>query len=525
MFDRSPDALLTVVEDSHREESRLIARRLQAVADLLWTRTGQAEGVDGDPGYALVTGFARTSAEVAAAMNLTPAAASVMVGHAEALDTRLPCIFALLNDARIDWRTAELVIKRTALVDYTLIGGVDAALAERITGWQCWSRKRIINAVDAAVRKADPKAAKERRVHADTERNATVTPLPNGMAEIRVRLSAPAGAAFDKRLDEMADAVCAADPRTRKQRRADAVEALANGVGLRCECGSPDCPARPEDEEKPASRFVINVIATEETVDGDGEDPGFLEGYGVIDADQVRELAKDAALRLLSEPLVSDGQALSYHPSAAVERWVRCRDLTCCFPGCDRPAWRADIDHTIPFNHQRPAAGGLTEPAGLKCYCRQHHRLKTFLGGPAGWRDEQLADGTVVLTSPTGRVYRNTPAGGDLFPGLRATRLAPRKRNRRRDKQGRVAAARAALAAVRPLNVDQRTLNRARRQEIDDRRWRNRMRATLLVLKGGQPSTSPWCTWIDDPLEDESITADWKPPPIPPRQPDEEPPF
>lgn len=528
MFEQSPDALLTEVEDCHRQESRLVARRLKAIAGLLWVRTSQAEGVDGDPGYALITGFARTSAEVGAAMNLTPAAASVMVGHAEALDIRLPRIAALLDEARIDWRTAQLVITRTSLVDHDLIHCVDAALAERITAWQCWSRKRIINAIDAAVRTADPKAAKERRVNADNERDASVTPLPNGMAEIRVRLSAPAGAVFDKRLDEMADSVCANDPRTRKQRRADAVEALANGVALRCTCGSPDCPARSPDETKPASRFVINVIATEETVENGSEEPGYLEGYGVIDADQIRELAKDAALRLLSEPLVSDGQAFSYHPSAAVERWVRCRDLTCCFPGCDRPAWRADIDHTIPFDHQRPQAGGLTDPSGLKCYCRQHHRLKTFLSGANGWRDEQLPDGTVVFTSPTGRVYRNTPAGADLFPRLGAACLTPkpRKRNHRKDKRSRAASRRTALEVLRPLNHANRTLNRARREEIDNRRWRNRMRMTLLVLKGGAPSTSQWCTWVNEPVEDDWITAEWTPPPAPPPSVEcDEPPF
>ena len=38
----------------------------------------------------------------------------------------------------------------------------------------------------------------------------------------------------------------------------------------------------------------------------------------------------------------------------------------------------------------------------------------------------------------------------------------------------------------------QRRVNHARRQEIDLRIWRNNMRKTLLVLKGGKPSTSPW---------------------------------
>jgi hypothetical protein len=63
-------------------------------------------------------------------------------------------------------------------------------------------------------------------------------------------------------------------------------------------------------------------------------------------------------------------------------------------------------------------------------------------------------------------------------------------------------------------------------REIDLRKWRNNMRKTLLVLEGGRPSTSPWCSWVNDPVEDVHITADWvPPPPAPPNPGDDEPPF
>ncbi|PRC62376.1 HNH endonuclease, partial [Mycobacterium sp. ITM-2017-0098] len=58
---------------------------------------------------------------------------------------------------------------------------------------------------------------------------------------------------------------------------------------------------------------------------------------------------------------------------------------------------------------------GLTVPWNLACYCREHHRLKTF---DNGWHDRQLEDGTIVWTSPTGATAVTTPAGPDLFPGL-----------------------------------------------------------------------------------------------------------
>ena len=74
---------------------------------------------------------------------------------------------------------------------------------------------------------------------------------------------------------------------------------------------------------------MINVIATKATVTGDSDQPGYLEGYGVIDAEQVRELADTATIRPVECPTVSEDEALRYQPSAALERWIRCRDMTC----------------------------------------------------------------------------------------------------------------------------------------------------------------------------------------------------
>jgi Domain of unknown function (DUF222) len=422
-----------------------------------------------------------------------------------------------------------VIIARTDLVRDEAVGQLDAALAGRIGGWQCWSRRRIINAVDAAVRVIDPEAAKERRVRADDERHLSVTALPDGTARVRGILPATAGAVFDKTLSDMASAVCSRDSRTMTQRRADAVDALCERRALACDCGQPDCPARAADQAGPAPggvRTVINVIATDATVRGDSAQPGYLEGYGVIDAEQVRQLADTATRCPVARPSVTATEALRYQPSAALARWIRCRDLMCRFPGCERNAWICDLDHTTPFNHADPAAGGWTVPEDLACYCREHHRLKTFHGGPGGWRDEQLADGTIVWTSPTGRTYRSTPPGVDLFPQLRPACRAPTatKRNHAADKAKRITRARATLRAQRPVNAETRRVNHARKKEIADRKWRNQSRRFLILFKGKQHSTSPWCTWLNDPFEPETLPPNWQPPPKPPPPPDD-PPF
>ena len=154
---------------------------------------------------------------------------------------------------------------------------------------------------------------------------------------------------------------------------------------------------------------------------------------------------------------------------------------------------------------------------------RCHHRLKTFHDG---WRDEQLPDGTVIWTSPTGQTYRTSPGGAELFPDM--TRPAcqepkPVRRNRSRERATRIARIRNRNRIQRPINEAHRRLQRARRREIGYRIQRNEMRRMLFLLKG-RPSTSPYCTWINDPLEPEELPPDWQPPPEPPPEPDD-PPF
>ncbi|CAG6994558.1 hypothetical protein PICSAR206_03933 [Mycobacterium avium subsp. paratuberculosis] len=88
--------MVAVIESTHREESMLVARRFAAVAALLRHRVATTDRPE--PEYAEIDGFEQTAAEVAAAMNLSAAAASYLVSYAETLDTRLPEVAALLAE-------------------------------------------------------------------------------------------------------------------------------------------------------------------------------------------------------------------------------------------------------------------------------------------------------------------------------------------------------------------------------------------------------------------------------------------
>jgi len=90
----------------------------------------------------------------------------------------------------------------------------------------------------------------------------------------------------------------------------------------------------------------------------------------------------------------------AYRPPARVREQVTARDLTCRFPTCGQPAWRADLDHTIPHDQ-----GGRTCICNLGGGCRKHHILKQ----DPRWKLEQTRPGEFTWTTPAGRTYTVRP--------------------------------------------------------------------------------------------------------------------
>ncbi|HYZ67348.1 MAG TPA: DUF222 domain-containing protein, partial [Mycobacterium sp.] len=137
----------------------------------------------------------------------------------------------------------------------------------------------------------------------------------------------------------------------------------------------------------------------------------FVIGGGVLPAPLLAPLLDRATLRPIRHPGDAPPEP-HYRPSQALADFVRCRDLTCRWPGCDKPAYGCDIDHTVPW----PI--GPTHASNIKCYCRFHHLLKTFYCGVGGWREQQRPDATLILTAPTGHTYTTTPGSAAQFPTL-----------------------------------------------------------------------------------------------------------
>jgi hypothetical protein len=385
-----------------RTENRAVAAELAEIGALFDYRLSRcSENED----WAIDT-MAAVAAEVGAALRVSPGWVSDRLRYARAMRERLPKVGEIFKAGDIDFCALQTIVFRTDLiVDDEILAAVDAEVAVKVTRWPSRSRGRLGAQVDRIVAAVDADAVR-RRQKRQAERNVRIHLAEEGVCHLEGALLAPDAAALDQRLDALAATVCAHDPRSREQRRADALGALAAGADrLGCRCARRDCAA---GQRRPAGPVVIHVIADQTALTGGGGYGSVIDADGLITPELVAELAKSAKL----VPLIHPGDAPpepGYTPSKALADFVRARDLTCRWPGCDHPATDCDLDHTIPY-----ARGGPTHAGNLKCFCRTHHLVKTFWG----WKDQQLPDGTLIFTSPSGTTHVTTPGSALLFPSL-----------------------------------------------------------------------------------------------------------
>lgn len=394
-------AVIETVVAAARAENRAAARRLRSIGELFEMRRAER----GEEEHWAVDTWAAVGAEVAAALRISLGKAGSYIGYGLAM-RRLPRVAAVFAAGDIDMQAFQTIVYRTELVsDADAMAGLDRRIAEWAARWQSMSRGRLARELDCMVRAHDPDAVRRIRERA-RDRDVSIWDNKDGTADVSGRLFATDAHLVDKRLDELAATVCDDDPRTRDNRRADALGALAAGaVRLMCRCGKATCPAG----VPVGSNVVIHVVAEKATLEGRSERPGYLLGAdSLISAELLRELAASAKLRTLMDAASAPAEG-GYRPSRALADFVRARDLTCRAPGCDRPATDCDLDHTIPH-----ADGGHTHASNLKALCRFHHILKTFWG----WRDQQSRDGTVIWTLPDGQTHVTTPGSAVLFPAL-----------------------------------------------------------------------------------------------------------
>jgi hypothetical protein len=297
--------------------------------------------------------------------------------HSEVLD-RLPRLCELLRHGELDLRRVRAVDDRVVtLADPAMITAVDDALIEVASGL---THTQLARRASLAVAQVDPAGCEQRRRKAQKDRKVEFVPLPDGMAQLRITMTAIDARVCHDVLTQDARALVR-DDRTTDQKRADAFLDRFLGYGV-------------------DRKVKVHVTVSKDTLMGLADDPGLLDGYGPIAAHAARELAAQGTWRGLFLGPARTAEALTvdtYRPTALIKDMVvRNAGGHCQAPGCTTPI--QELDHTIPWPK------GTTSATQLAGYCAHHHHLKH--------RDYTVSldqDGTLHWTTPQGRHYTTQP--------------------------------------------------------------------------------------------------------------------
>ncbi|MGK2870017.1 MAG: DUF222 domain-containing protein [Mycobacterium sp.] len=472
LAEMTDEALISAVTDATRTEASAAARRLALIAEVV---ARECDDEDDGIAHAVIDGWAWAQSQIAAACNLNSHAASKQMRIAQALRDRLPRTAALFARGEVSATVIDAITWRTHLVeDPDAIALIDAAIGGEATHYGTRSEKSLIDAVDFWVEKFDPAAVvRSRRAAKDLYVEFDDKDDPNGVSSFWGRLRVTDRKVLEQRLNDLADTVCANDPRRRGELRAAALATLGV-VGpslerLPCQCGAADCAGSGKDprsgavtiyvladqvpdtrqdtprrtrpgsaaagpDSEPAEQEPVpeaqpgpdTTPAEPDTEPGQpaarAPSPGVMLDGAIIPTAMLAELiATGAKVKPLTDVAEQPAER-QYRPSTTLTAFVRMRAMTCSFPGCSRPAHRCDLDHVTPW----PA--GATHPGNLAPLCRHHHLVKTFRTGPEGWTPHAQPDGTIAWTAPTGHTYTKAPGAAILFPHWNIKTSIPRKR-------------------------------------------------------------------------------------------------
>jgi hypothetical protein len=245
----------------------------------------------------------------------------------------------------------------------------------------------------------------------DQQRDArwlTVAQTFGGMTSLSGMLEPEGGGIVTAALDALVSANPADDARSRDQQRADALVdliELARSHDLLPVTGG----------NRPEILVHATVAALIASTDGTGPaaDPGAvatLDTAHALTPGALDRLGCDARFRrLLVDPVgvpLDLGRSTRLVPPA-LRKQVALRDGGCRYPGCPRPAAYCEAHHAVYWRH-----GGTTSADNLVLLCRYHHHLVHD-------RHHHLTlqpDGTVKVTTPTGRVLTSRPRGPTAAP-------------------------------------------------------------------------------------------------------------
>ncbi len=358
--------------------------------------------------------------ELACALRISERAAENLVAESQALVHDLPATQDALRSGKIGYRHAQVLIDHTATLPPAGVAAVEEAVLPK-------AESLTVPKLDRAARelreRLHPESIEERHTKSVADRRVETCPARDGMAWLNAFLPAPEVLGIENRLRDIAEQLTGepGEGRTRTQLITDAfMDLLLDGTTTAAttdgKAGETILVRRIDAPIGSGIRPRVLVTVPVLTLLGRSEEPGSLEGYGPIDADTARRIAARApsSTRILTHP--ETGAVLSvgrnrYAVPKDLRTWLRVRDETCRFPGCNRNAGRADVDHVTDWQY-----GGGTDYGNLVHLCRSHHRVKHH----TAWSSTSAGGGRVRWLAPSGHEYETQPA----------THIRPPKRKR-----------------------------------------------------------------------------------------------
>ncbi|MGA8044904.1 MAG: DUF222 domain-containing protein, partial [Dermatophilaceae bacterium] len=314
-------------------------------------------------------------AQVGLACRASPHRGGRMLSTARALLTDLPNTLAALSRGETSEHRAGLIAKETAVLDGEQRREVDAGLADRLPEL---GDRRVEAETREWVYRLDPHAVVKRAAKARADRRVTIRPAPETMTHLTGLLPVQDGVAVYAALDAAAKAAAAAgDGRSRGQVMADTLVQRVTGVTA---------------AEHPVE---LQLIMTDQSLLGGGDEPAQVPGYGPIpagiarrwilalldhddddDSDEDRDDENDEKgtvdrtvrrrrfekgrvwlRRLYTSPdgahlVAMDSNRRSF--PRLLRRLIEYRDRICATPYCG--AAIRHIDHTIPHRQGGPTS-------------------------------------------------------------------------------------------------------------------------------------------------------------------------
>lgn len=390
----SDEGLIEALRAVHGAAAAAQAAEVFAVRELY--RRARAASAEPGPGGVRAGEFA--AAEAAVALYVDEGTAGALIDIGLVLEEALPRTRMAFAAGRIDLAKVRVIVDSTRALAKEVVDALEPRLLEAAART---NPARLRQAARRWANRLDPAGARRRRERRQEDRDVRIRAVQDSMAVFDGLLPAPGAQTVAMRLREMSLQVCAADPRTMPQRRADALVALADGSGrLRCRCGRGErCPKAGVPVEPPRRPLIQIGIAADTLLDM-REAPAFLAGYGPIDAALARLLAEHASFQVVPEH--TDGSATDEAALRRVASEIRAVDGMCRFPGCTIPAAEGELERS----------GG-----GLAALCSRHGRLKSLADKRKQWRVCRADRDRLQWTAPDGDVHTTVREGARyLFP-------------------------------------------------------------------------------------------------------------